>query len=252
MKRDHTLNVRPVVTAAVVATVLMLVFGLTYHVLAARLAAPVDTEAISQAALDRFPMDIGGWTGVETPIEERIVQATDTDAHLSRRYSRGNGLDSISFYLATGVRARDLMPHRPEVCYTGAGWTLVDKESAELSLPDEAKLPCNVMRFSRGALNKQGVLVLDYYLVDGQYCADVSLLRSKAWRGSGTVDYVAQVQIVAPVSSVMTTNSAQALVSDFAVESASSVLRLFESRAETRAQRVSTMDSEGGDIDESN
>ena len=246
------LNPRPLTVAAVVASFLMLVFGVTYHVLAARLAAPVDTEAISQAALDLFPMDIGDWTGVETPIEERIVQATDTDAHLSRRYSRAGGLEAVSFYLASGVRARDLMPHRPEVCYTGAGWTLVDKDSAKLSLSDGTILPCNVMQFSQGALNKQGVLVLDYYLVDGQYCADVSLLRSKAWRGSGTVDYVAQVQIVTPVSSVMRAASAEALVSDFAVASASSVVTLFQSRTETTEQVSSPIDSEGGDIDETN
>ena len=36
--------------------------------------------------------------------------------------------------------------------------------------------------------------VLNYYIVDGRYCPDVALLRSKAWRKTAS-NYVAQVQI---------------------------------------------------------
>jgi EpsI family protein len=206
----------------------MLVFGLGYRVLAARLEAPVDTIPISPAALQRLPLQIGDWTGREVPLDEAIVRATDTDAHINRSYSRNNGLEFVSLYIATGVKARDLMPHRPEVCYTGAGWTLTDKRSMELALNDGTALPCNVMQFSRGVLTVNKVIVLDYYIVDGEYCSDVSLLRSKAWRGSGTVRYVAQVQIVTSISSNQTADSAARSVSTFAVESASLISKLFE------------------------
>ena len=161
-------------------------------------------------------------------MDEAIVRATDTDAHLNRRYTRRGGLEAVSFYIASGVKARDLMPHRPEVCYTGAGWTLTDRRSVELPLSDSTKLPCNIMQFSRGALNMQKVVVLDYYLVDGQYCADVSLLRSKAWRGQGSVRYVAQIQIVTPVTEALNAQAASKLVSDFAVESAVLTASLFD------------------------
>jgi len=219
---------RPVIAAAVAASVLMLVFGLAYRVLAARLEAPVDSTPISSAALARFPVQIGDWAGQEVPMDEEIVRATDTDAHLSRRYSRHGSLESVSFYVASGVKARDLMPHRPEVCYTGAGWTLTDRRSVELPVNDALKLPCNILQFSRGALNTQKVVILDYYLVDGQYCADVSLLRSKAWRGSGTVRYVAQVQIGTPIAAVVNAETAARTVCDFAVESAALIAGLFD------------------------
>jgi len=252
MTRDRDRKLRPVIAAAIAASVLMLVYGLTYRVLAARLATPVNANPIPQPALDKFPAQIGNWTGQEVAIDEDVVRATDTDAHLSRRYSRRNGLEFVSFYLACGVRARDLMPHRPEVCYTGAGWTLVDKDSTELPLADGMKLPCNVMQFSQGALNKQRLMVLDYYIVDGQYCADVSLLRSKAWRGSGTVGYVAQVQIVTAVTAVVPADSAAALISDFAVESASSVTRLFVDHAQAEVPISPTAGVEGDRVNESN
>ena len=234
MTKNSKPNRQPVIVAAVVAGFLMLASGAAYRVLAARLAAPVNTTLLSPAALERLPLQIGSWTGENVPLDEAIVRATDTEAHVNRRYSRSNASEYISLYVAYGVRARDLMPHRPEVCYTGAGWTLTDKSSAELPLSDGMKLPCSVFQFSRGTLNTKKTVVLNYYIVDGQYCRDVSLLRSKAWRGSGTVRSVAQVQIVASVTANLTADSAARIVYAFAVESAPSISRLFESAKESR------------------
>jgi len=176
---------------------------------------------------------------------EEIVRATDTDAHLNRRYTRHGGLEAVSFYVASGVKARDLMPHRPEVCYTGAGWTLTGRRLAELALSDGTKLPCNIVQFSRGALTTERVVVLDYYLVDGQYCADVSLLRSKAWRGSGAVRYVAQVQVITPITATLNAEAAIKAVSDFAVESARLTAGLFDDVAPNRSEGELHESSEG-------
>lgn len=217
-----------VLTAVVVASCLMLVFGLAYRVVAAKLDAPVDTVPISPDALARFPLQLGEWKGEDVPMDEAIARATDTDARLNRRYTRRGGLESITFYIASGVKTRDLMPHRPEVCYTGAGWTRVGRRLAKLPLSASTVLPCNIMQFSRGALNTQRVVVLDYYLVDGQYCADVSLLRSKAVHGSGTVQYAAQIQIVTPITATYNAETAIKTLSEFAVESAALTAALFD------------------------
>jgi EpsI family protein len=220
---------RPVVLAAVAAAFIMFAFGLGYRVLAVRLAAPADTAPVDPAALARLPLHVGEWTGADVRLDEAIVRATDTDAHVNRRYLRRDGLEAVSLYIASGVKARDLMPHRPEVCYTGAGWTLMDQRSIKLPLPDGSKLPCNVLQFSRGSLNTERVTVLDYYIVDGQYCHDVSLLRLKAWHGSGTVGYVAQVEITTSVAPNLAPETAQKVVSEFAVASARPISKVFES-----------------------
>ncbi len=225
-------NPRPVIIAALTASFLMLILGLGYRVLAAQLAAPGNAIPISFATLERLPLQISDWTGREVPLDEAIVRATDTDAHINRSYSRNNSFEFVSLYVATGVKARDLMPHRPEVCYTGAGWTLIDKRSMELPLSDGKELPCNVMQFSRGILTTKKIVVLDYYIVDGQYSSDVSLLRSKAWRGSGTVRYVAQIQIVTSISPNQTADSVTKILITFAVESASLISQLFEDAVE--------------------
>jgi EpsI family protein len=234
MMKNDSPNRRPVIVAATAASFLMLVFGIGYRVLAARLAAPVNTTALSAEELQRLPLQIGDWAGQEVPLDEAIVRATDTDAYINRRYSRNNGFESVWLYIAYGVKPRDLMPHRPEVCYTGSGWTLMDRSSMELPLSDGMKLPCGTFQFSRGALNTEKVVLLDYYIVDGEYCGDVSLLRSKAWRGAGAIRYVAQVQVVASVTTNLTTDSAARLISAFAAESSPLIRSLFESAEDSK------------------
>lgn len=221
-------NIRPVIWAALVASLLMLISGVGFRVLAAQLAAPGASPSVSSAALELLPLQIGAWTGQDKPLDEAIVRATDTDAHVSRTYAKPGMSGNVWLYVACGVNARDLMPHRPEVCYTGNGWRLDDRRFEELPLADGTKLPCNVFQFTRGSMSKERIMVLYYYIVDGQYSHDVSLLRSKAWRGSGTVRYVAQVQMAMPISSNMALDATARTISAFATESALPIRRLFD------------------------
>ncbi len=116
------------------------------------------------------------------------------------------------------------MPHRPEVCYTGSGWTQRDRKAVDLPIAEGQTLPCNVIHFSRGALGMQNTIVLYYYIVDGRYCRDVSEWRYNL-KGIG---YVAQVQIVASIMPGQTVDSAQRLVSAFAADSAAPLVGLFD------------------------
>ena len=53
-------------------------------------------------------------------------------------------------------------------------------------------------------------------------------------RGSGSVRYVAQVQIIASTTENLTADSAARIVCDFAIESALSISRLFRSAEDYR------------------
>ena len=123
------------------------------------------------------------------------------------------------------------MMHRPEVCYTVAGWTLIDRHVVELPVGDNRTLPCSLFAFSHGSLNTRKMIVLDYFIVNGEYSPDMSLLQRKAWTGYRTVNYAAQVQI-AVSGNALTAESARKVVSDFAADSASSIVRLFENLEE--------------------
>ncbi len=234
MQEHGEQGLRSILAAVLVASFLILVHGVAHHALAARLAAPGAATPIALEVLAKLPLEIGAWTGRDVPLDEDIVRRTDTDAHLNRQYARGRGLEPVSLYVACGVKTRDLMPHRPEVCYVGAGWTRIARRSLELSLNDGTTVPCNVIYFARGAFNTSKIVVLDYYIVDGQYCRDVSLLRSKAWRGSSLVGYATQVQIMASVTETSNVQSTTQSISDFAVDSAPLIFHLFEPIAKSQ------------------
>lgn len=232
MTNDNA-NRRMVVVAAIAASFLVLIFGLMHRALVARLVFFENKIPIDPTALERLPLQIDGWTGQDVPLDEAIVDATGTDAHISRRYSRSSGLESISLYIACGINAYEVLGHRPPDCYTAAGLPLVDRRSMELLLDDGIKLPCSIFRFFHSRLDTEKVTVLHYTVVDGQYFGYVSgsLLRAARFQAVG---YVAQVQIIASTES-LTTDSATRLVSGFAVDSALSIAQLFEALEEDRS-----------------
>ncbi len=214
-------NRQPAIIGAMAASLLMLAFGLSHRVLAWRLVAPTSTTAIAPDLLEQLPMQIGGWVGEDVPLDEAIVRRTDTDAHVNRRYSRG--AESVSAYVGCGARTRDMMTHRPEVCYIGAGWTLTGRQSRDLPLSDGSTLPCTIFEFSRGVLETTKITVLYYYIVDGEYCRNLSDWQYRFW----SVGYVAQVHIVAS-SQTQRADEDTRIISDFAEDSASEIVKLFD------------------------
>jgi EpsI family protein len=235
MEKSNNLYLRPVIIALLTAIVIMFVFGTSNRILTNRLSDSQSVSPMSPDALNGLSMQIGNWTGQDKPLDAAIIEATNTDAHISRVYQR-NSMESVWLYVAAGRRTRDLMPHRPEVCYIGAGWTRLSSKSENLLLDEKTSLPCNIFRFSRGVLNTSNVIILDYYIVDGQYSRDVSLLRSKIWKGYGTVKYSAQIQVVAPVTTDHSAETAKKLISDFAADSARSIFDILQNAADNQKQ----------------
>ncbi len=208
---------RPI-SGAVTAIVIILAGGVGYRVVAGWFERNAVMRPLPVGTLDAIPLRIDNWSGDDVPLDEAVIQRTDTDDHINRIYTRNRGRDAVSIFAGCGVKVRDLMPHRPEVCYTGAGWTLDETRKEDLTVAPGVVLPCQIQTFFRSGLDSGRIAVLNYYIVDGIYCPDVSLLRSKAWSFSG-VDYVAQVQVAA--RTVHGGQSRIDLVRTFAVDSAS-------------------------------
>ena len=233
MMMNNDINIKnkqtKIISAAIVTIFLMFLFGLSHRILAEKLFFTGEMIPIDPNALSSFPMEIDSWTGQEAPLSDAIIEATDTDAHISRSYFRNNGTEGVSLYVAFGQRARDLIPHRPEVCYVGAGWTREDVESVEIPLEDGTGLPCTLMQFSRGSLVQKNVMILDYYIVDGAFSSDVSAARWKIGKGSGAIKYIAQIQISVPVISRQDVGHAKEVISSFAIDSAPLLKQLLSS-----------------------
>src|SRR5688572_15339309 len=112
-------------TPYAVAMILVIAGGTGYRIAAARYERISTSVPIPKGTLNRVDMNIGHWVGKDVPLEERIVKATDTDDHVNRLYRRSPH-EAVTLFVAYGVHLRDLMPHRPEVCYKGAGWIMED------------------------------------------------------------------------------------------------------------------------------
>ncbi len=215
------------VAAAITASFLVLMYGLTYRALAARLAAPASIAPVAAETLERLPLQIADWAGEGLPMDEEIAHATGADAYINRRYSCNSGLESVSLFAGCSVGGYERIIHRPEICYARSGWALTDRRVVELLLPDGVRLPCSIFQFSRGELNVERVTVLHYYVVDGQRCDDLSPLQSKLWRLGGTVGYVGRVLIACPAG-IEIDGSPTERVCGFAIDSAPTIARLFQ------------------------
>jgi len=188
---------RPTPYASVTAAVILLALsGVAYRAAAQRFGRSGEGVVLPSGTLARIPLTIDDWHGKDVPLDEAVVKATDTDQLINRFYNQSTSAKSVAFYVCFGIQLRDLAPHRPEVCYPSAGWTLQKTKVVEVPLPDGSTIPCQVHSFRRGGLQSNRVTVLNYYIVDGEYCPDVSLLRSKQWQSeSRGATYAAQVQI---------------------------------------------------------
>lgn len=181
--------------AVAVCAALLAGSGWGYRLLAETYARASTSVPLPTGTLAAIPLAIGEWSGQDQPLNAEIVRATDTDDLINRAYQRKGGRDSVSLFVAYGVKLRDLTPHRPEVCYPSSGWTLERTSDVTLPTGDSPPVACRVLDFVRSGLGAERVTVLNYYLVDGEYCADVRLLRSKLWRTAGGRHYAAQVQV---------------------------------------------------------
>lgn len=212
--RSAPINRIPAWPVSSLAVALLLLSGIGYRETSAHLAQVSGTHHVPRGTLSVLSLTIGDWTGRDVPLDERVVKATDTDDHIHRVYQSPSG-KSVTLYLAMGVRMRDLMPHRPEVCYPSAGWIFERKRPVEPIMPNGAPRPVHLIRFRPGGLETGSLTILNYYVIDGRHCPDVSMLRSQSWRVGGAGRYAAQVQVAASSGPLLADADAENLVLDF-------------------------------------
>jgi EpsI family protein len=223
-------NHKEVIAAAVAAGMAMCLFGLIYRVV----AAPVDKAPLDPQTLQGFPLQIGEWTGQDSPIDPTLRKAIDADSYVNRRYSRRDGLASILLYLPCGTNASALLQHIPENCYVGAGWTLVNRRPVVLPLDGGRQLPCSIAQFARGGLDLQKLVLLHFLMADGEYFTTFfDIARAKGWRHFAGISYAAQVQIVASADNVAA-EEATRLVTDFARAAVPVIEQFLENRTPAR------------------
>lgn len=126
-------------------------------------SAPAAAEISSVAKA--IPQRLDGWLVISergpTDLEKEILE---TDAILTRTYSRGEGAQcDLSVVFARDNRR---VAHPPELCYKGSGWTVEEKEVVELALP-AGPFPVNRLLLVRGGAR----LWVYYWYKVGPHCS---------------------------------------------------------------------------------
>ena len=181
------------------AMVLLVVVGICYRLMATKMNVIVTTPIKLDVPLSEFPMRIGQWIGRDVPLSETILEVAANDDFLSRLYVNESNNQWANVYIAYTARPRTMRGHRPRVCYKANGWTHEGTEHVRVISNSGRKIRCLLHNFQKSTFETEQIIVLNYYIVNGQITDDESVFSGLGWRtpniDSNPARYVAQVQI---------------------------------------------------------
>jgi len=190
------------------AAAVLLLSGAMYRAQVARLYRGTNVRTLPAIQLSTLPFQIGDWIGEDTPLREDVRRAAKVDDSLSRLYVSRSANRWANIYAALSVRPANMIGHKPEVCYVSAGWVLECAEESRIRSVRGTEMPCRLHVFRRMTPYEERLVVLSYYVLDGDVVCTEEAFSGVEWRGAGPAGgghYVAQIQ----VSSTME-NSARA------------------------------------------
>ena len=193
----------------ILAFILILACGATYRVIASRLKL-ITRETVSlPIPLSKIPPQIEPWQGEDVPIPINIQRVAGNDDFINRLYINKASNEWVNVYIAYTARPRTMLGHRPQVCYPASGWVHDSTNEAKGMSKSGIKIPYLIHNFHRPAPNHNQMVVLNFYIVNGQLTTDESVFTGLSWRtpniAGDPARYVAQIQISSVLeSSVLT------------------------------------------------
>jgi hypothetical protein len=187
----------------ILAVLLLVSTGITYRVQAYRLKLLGEEPIALPVPLSGFPIHFGDWIGSELSIPaitREYMERNFADDLFSRRYV--NSTDKIwadIYVVYCASRPGGILGHRPGVCYPAHGWLLETTETSQFTSQSGRQIECLLQKFSKPAPSLDEVVVLSFYVHNGQITTvegDFSGLFSRKFNLSKDLSrYVAQVQI---------------------------------------------------------
>ncbi|HOQ04358.1 MAG TPA: EpsI family protein [Anaerohalosphaeraceae bacterium] len=190
---------RKIWVSTVFACLLLAASGVVYHSTAVRLDALAKNPLLPAMPLSSFPVRIGPWEGEDQPLSETTLQIAGNDDYVNRVYRIPGTEEYAAFYVSYTSQPRTMLGHRPDLCYVGAGWNLEQTETRQIQTSDGQVIPVLLHTFRKPLPDLTRLIVLNYYLINGQATNDHRIFSGLRWRlpsfSRGQVRYVAQIQV---------------------------------------------------------
>jgi len=122
-------------------------------------------SAKEEALVSKFPMQIGGWKGLDLPVEENTFAVLETRNLILREYSRGDA--KVYLYIIYSQDNRKVS-HPPEVCLEGSGITVIKTEKIPLELAGARQIIANKLTVEKEGINN----IIVYWYKTGEYYLD--------------------------------------------------------------------------------
>ena len=189
------------VLAVLIALILLLLSGIGYRLLAARLKVLLDRPITLPVALSNFPLLVGAWEGKDLTIREttrEYMEKNFADEYISRKYINHVTNEWADVYVVyCSSQPGGILGHQPLVCYPANGWIHDETKTSEVILNDKQRIPCLIHRFHKPFT--MDVVVLNFYVLNGQITTEESGFSSPWGRrpniSGDPARYVAQIQI---------------------------------------------------------
>lgn len=183
--------------ACMLACALLIVSGIAYHVVAARLDR-LDDNFVLSVPLKNIPFQIASWQGADVALSEIVQKIAGNDDYVNRIYRNDSAGRWANVYIAYTANPRTMLGHKPTVCYPANGWEHVTTDEIVIKCAGGTEVPALIHRF-RMPRSAGEVVVLNFYVLNGRTTNDqrtFDALRYRTPNISGDIArYVAQVQI---------------------------------------------------------
>jgi hypothetical protein len=191
----------PLWAAGALAVLLLVGAGIAYRLGVTRFQEP--PPIAPPVSLAEIPIAVDGWVGqtLEIPsITEDYMRSNFADDYISRRYiNEGRRLWADAYVVYCSSRPAGMLGHQPMVCFPAHGWIHDETSESEYQTRSGRRMRCLVHRFHKEAPDYGQVVVLNFYVLNGEVTLherDFSGFFGRRPNISGNpAQYVAQVQI---------------------------------------------------------